>query len=262
MNTGIGGRSGIAWFVADTDAPAIVFVNSLGTDHRMWDAQVAALGSAYRTVCFDSCGHGQSRLPQGSVTIERIGGAVLDLLDLLEVDRAWVCGCSMGGQVTLWLAAMHPERTRGAVLANTGARLGTIESWNARIAAVQGGGMAAVRDLVVGRFLSAGLRSARPDIADTLAQTLERVDPRGYVAACEAIRDADLRAVAPGVMVPTLVVAGSLDESTPVAMAEGLHASIPGSRLVVIPGAAHLSMVERPDVFNAHLLEFLRATAA
>lgn len=251
--------TGIAYRVDGPEgAPAIVFVNSLGTDHGMWEWQLPALRDAWRVVRYEGCGHGEAGLRAGGVSIAALGGDLLALLDHLAIERAFICGCSMGGVIALWMAATHPGRVRGAVLANTGARVGTVEGWNARIANVRQGGMAAIRDMVLGRFLSAGFREAHPDVVARIGGMLDDVDPRGYIAACEALRDADLRPLLPEVRVPTLVIAGSLDESTPLALAEELHAGIAGSELAVLP-AAHLSMVEQPGMFNAQLREFLAA---
>ena len=173
--------------------------------------------------------------------------------------RATLCGCSLGGVIALWMSANHPERVASAILANTGAKVGTNESWNTRIAAVRAGGMGAVRDVVVRRFLTKEFREHEPRTAALIGEMLDSTNPLGYVAACEALRESDLRVVATTVRVPTLVVGSDRDESTPLALAREIHAAIPASELVVIPNAAHLSNVERPDVFNKHLLRFCNA---
>jgi 3-oxoadipate enol-lactonase len=252
------GDTGIAYRVdGPSDRPAIVFSNSLGTDHRLWDAQIGAVGDRYRVIRYEACGHGESDAPRGRVTIEGLSRDLLALLDHLKVDRAVLCGCSLGGVIALWLSVNHAERVRGAVLANTGAKVGTDESWNTRIAAVREGGTASVATLVVGRFLSEEFRLRNPTTTSLISGMLVATDPAGYVAACEALRDVDLRPFAPNVRVPTLVVGSDRDESTPPALAHELHAAIPGSELVIIPGAAHLSNVEQPALFNASLVRFL-----
>jgi 3-oxoadipate enol-lactonase len=145
-------------------------------------------------------------------------------------------------------------------LANTGAKVGTDESWNARIAAVRAGGTAAVRDQVVGRFLTPEFRARDPETTARISEMLEATNPDGYIAACEALRGADLRAAARTVRVPVMIVASERDQSTPPELARDLHASIDGSELVMIPDAAHLSNVEQPAAFNAALVRFLAAT--
>lgn len=258
MIRGAVGKTGIAYRMdGPPDRTTIVFSNSLGTDHRLWDAQMPPLVDRFRVIRYEACGHGVSNPPRSPVTIDQLGQDVVALLDHLEVDRAVVCGCSMGGVIALWLSANHPERIAGSVLANTGAKLGTHEGWNARIAEVRAGGTTAVRDQVIGRFLTAEFRARDSVTTARIAGMIDATNPDGYIAACEALRDVDLRAVAKTVRVPVMIVGSELDESTPPTLARELHAAIDGSELVMIPDAAHLSNVEQPDSFNTALLRFL-----
>ena len=257
------GDTGIAYQVDGApNGASVVFINSLGTDHRLWDGQMPSVQHDYLVVRYDSCGHGVSDVPNGRMTIARFGEQLIALLDHLEIDRTALCGCSLGGAIALWLAVYHPERITGVVLANTGARLGTEQSWTTRIMAVEAGGMAAIRDAVLARFLTAAFRVRKPEVAGLIGGMLDATNPQGYIAACEALRDSDLRPVVATVRVPTLVIGSDRDESTPLAFAEELHAGIAGSELVIIPNAAHLSNVERPDVFNPALRGFLDQVAA
>jgi 3-oxoadipate enol-lactonase len=258
LKRGLVGTTGIAYRIdGPNDAPAIVFINSLGTDHRLWDAHADALVRDYRIVRFDFCGHGASEPPRGPVSIASFGDDVLALLDHLTIDHAHLCGCSLGGMIALWMAAERPARVARVVLANTGARIGTVEGWNARIDTVRREGMAGVVELVIGRFFGAEFRSRDPEAVARIAAMLGAVDPRGYIAGCTALRDADLRAITKKVRAPTLVIAGSLDAATPRSMAEQLQAAIGGSRLVIIADAAHLTNIEKSDEFNAVLVDFL-----
>src|SRR5689334_10582157 len=213
MIRGAVGDTGIAYRVDGTrDHPAVVFSNSLGTDHRLWDRQMVAVKDAFRVVRYDACGHGTSELLGGRVTIERLAEGVVALLDHLEIDRAVVCGCSLGGLIALSLSVSHPERLTGAVLANTGAKIGTNETWDARIAAVRAGGRSAIREQAVRRFLTPEFRAREPEIARLIAGMIEATNPDGYIAACEALRAADLRAAARTVRLPVMVVASERDE--------------------------------------------------
>jgi 3-oxoadipate enol-lactonase len=239
------------------DAPVLVMVNSLGTDVRMWDVQVALLSRSLRIVRYDCRGHGASDVPDGPYTIERFGLDLLALLDRLQIKRAHLCGLSLGGVVALWFSARYPERVISAVFANTAARIGSEETWNARIDAVRTGGMAAVRDTVLERFLSEGFRQQHPETTRQIGEMIEATDPHGYIGACIALRDADLRGMVSTIRVPSLIVAGDLDESTPESQARELHAAIAGSQLVVLREVAHLSNVERPEEFSRYVLTFL-----
>ena len=239
------------------DAPTVVLVNSLGTDLRMWDPQVALLSQSLRVVRYDCRGHGASAVPAGPYTIAQFGLDFLALLDTLQIERAHICGLSLGGLVALWAAAQYPERVARAVFANTAARIGTEETWDARIDAVKMGGMAAVRDAVVSRFLSEGFRQQHPETVRQIGEMIEATSPIGYIGACAALRDTDLREVIPAIHTPSLILAGALDESTPPSQARELHTAIVGSELVILQEAAHLSNVEQPGAFSKYVLGFL-----
>lgn len=238
-------------------APAILFSNSLGCDVHMWDAQVAALQDRFRIIRYDTRGHGRSGLSPAPVTLERLAVDVLAVMDHLGIRRAHVCGLSLGGATALWLAAHRADRLDRAIFSNTAAKIGTPEIWNARIESVRTGGMAAVRDAAVERFLSAPFRARRPDVARQISEMIQATRPDGYIACCEALRDADLRSVIPTITLPSLIIASELDVSTPPSLSEELHSAIGGSTLVVMPQTAHLSSVEAADAFSRRLLEFL-----
>jgi 3-oxoadipate enol-lactonase len=239
------------------DAQPLVLINALGTNCAMWDAQVTALARDLRLIRYDVRGHGQSGAGDAPLTIARLAGDLLALLDHLGVARAHLCGLSLGGMIAQSLAIAHPERVARAVFANTAARIGSVESWDARIAMVRQGGLAAVREMVLGRLFTARFRLGHPQVAEIYAEMLEANDPLGYIAACAALRDADLRPLVSSIRAPSLVIAGGLDEATPPHQAEELRAAIGVSELVVLPEAGHLSNVEQPDAFSAELLRFL-----
>lgn len=236
---------------------AIVFVNSLGTNVRMWEPQSARLCRRLRVVRYDQRGHGESEAPPGPYSMELLGQDLLALLDGLGLRRVHLCGLSLGGMVALWFAAHFPERVDRAVFADTAARIGTTDGWNDRISAVESGGMASVRETVVARFLSTEFRARRPDVAREVGDMVEATDPRGYAGACAALRDADLHPLLGEVRAPSLVMAGERDESTPVEQARELHEALRGSRLEIVSGAAHLSNLEKSDFFNQRVTEFL-----
>ncbi len=242
------------------DAPTLVLINSLGTNLRMWNPQVALLSHAIRIVRYDCRGHGASDVPSGNYTIEQLGCDLLALLDTLQIERAHICGLSLGGLVALWFAVTYPNRVARAVFANTASRIGTTESWSTRIEAVRTGGMGAVRDAVLARFLSAGFRQRHPDTAQQISAMIETTHPPGYIGACAALRDTDLRTRVNAIRIPSLILAGALDESTPPFQARELQTAIVGSQLVIFPEVAHLSNVERPKEFSEHVLTFLTHT--
>jgi 3-oxoadipate enol-lactonase len=258
MNFFIADRVRLAYRIdGPDDAATLVLLNSLGTDLHMWDPQIALLSHTLRIVRYDCRGHGSSDVPAGPYTLERFGLDLLALFDTLGIERAHICGLSLGGMVALWFAASYRDRVTRAVFANTAARIGTQESWDARIEAVRTGGMSAIRDMVLARFLGEGFRRNHPGVVRHLGEMLEATNPRGYMEACAALRMADLRARLAGIHIPSLIIAGELDESTPPSQARELHVAITGSELMVLSDVGHLSNVEQPEQFSRAVLAFL-----
>ncbi len=239
------------------DAPALVFSNALGTDLHMWDEQVVALGRFFRIIRYDTRGHGQSANPTEPATIDRLGHDLVGLLDYLGIEHTHVCGLSLGGLTAQWLAATYPQQVDRAIFANTAARIGSFESWSTRISFVERGGMGAIRDTVLARLFRPAFRSQNPEIVQHYSALLDTSNPDGYIAACAALRDADLRPIVGAIRAPCLIITSTLDEATPAAQAEELQRAIAGSTLVVLEQAAHLSNVEQPEAFNVVLREFL-----
>ena len=129
---------GIAYTVAGPDgAPALVLSNSLGTTIEMWSPQLDALSKHFRVVRYDTRGHGASIAPAGEYTLDTLGRDVLAVLDALNIERAHVCGISMGGLTGQWLGVHASDRIDKLIVANTAARIGTLQGWRDRAALVR-----------------------------------------------------------------------------------------------------------------------------
>jgi 3-oxoadipate enol-lactonase/4-carboxymuconolactone decarboxylase len=236
-------------------APAMLLIHSLGTSLRVWDAQVERLARGFRVVRFSLRGHGLSDTSAVPCTIEDFADDALAVLDALGIAAAHVGGVSIGGMIAQAVAARAPARVTSLILCDTALALPPPEMWRQRAATVRAEGVAAIADATLARWVTPGfLASPR---GRGLRNLLLRTHPEGYAAAAEALGSADLTRSTPKLRVPTLVLVGELDPSTPVAAAEALRDAIPGARLAVIPGAAHIPMVERPDEVTAAILDFL-----
>jgi 3-oxoadipate enol-lactonase len=237
-------------------APVLVLSNSLGTNHAMWDGQVAAFARAFRVLRYDTRGHGASEVTPGPYDVALLAGDLLGLLDDLGLARVSLCGLSIGGMTATWIAAHAPERIERLVLCSTSALMGGVDAWNARIDAVRRDGMTAVTETVLERWFTAGFRAARPQAVERVRRMLLTTPATGYAACCAAVRDMDHRALLARIATPTLVVAGTHDPATPLAHSQVIVGGIPGARLVELD-AAHLSNIETESAFNAAVLEFL-----
>ena len=239
------------------DAPVLVMANSLGTNLRMWDDQAPALRDRFRLLRYDHRGHGGSPVPSGPYAVEQLGRDALALLDRLGIDRFSFCGLSIGGAVGMWLASEAPGRVERLVLCCTSAHFGPPDPWEARARTVRTDGVGAVADTVLERWFTPEFRASRPATVGWAEEMLRSTPAEGYAGCCEAIRDADLRNRLGDIPVPTLVVAGADDPATPPEHAELIRDSVPDARLTILPRAAHLANVERPDALTEAILDHL-----
>lgn len=226
------------------DAPVLVLSNSLGSDLRMWDRVVAALGGRYRILRYDHPGHGGTAARLGPYTLAELGGDLLALLDRLDLDRVHLGGLSLGGMIGMWVAATAPERVDRLVLCCTAAELGPPQAWHDRAALVRRDGMAAVADAVLDRWVTPGFKADEEEEVARLRAMILATDPEGYAGCCEAIAAMELIPLLPSITAPTLVLSAAQDPATPPALGQAITDAVPSARHVVLDGAAHLASVE------------------
>jgi len=236
----------------------VVFSNSLSSNLSMWDAQIPVLIEAgYRTLRYDSRGHGQSSSPPGPYRIEQLAADVIGLIDHLDVEQIHFCGSSMGGMVAQNVAVSHPKRLKSVSLCATAAYMNPPGVWNQRIAAVAHGGLDAVVDGTMERWFTASAIDSVPQALANVRAGILGTSIDGYTACCAAIRDMDQRNAITAIDVPVMVLVGEQDPGTTVEHAMDIHQRIAGSSLVVIPQARHFVNVEKAEEFNRALLDFL-----
>jgi 3-oxoadipate enol-lactonase len=238
------------------DGPVLVLSHSLGTDLSLWSPQMPVLSERFRTLRYDTRGHGQSSHGPELFTIERLAEDVVRLLNHIQAERVSFCGLSMGGMIGMVLGVAHAERIDKLVLCNTAAQIGTDELWNARIAAARTGGTSSIAEPVLQRWFMPQFREKYPDVVDSVRQVLLNTSAEGYARCCIALRDADFRRSIAAIRRPVLIVAGSYDPATTTEDARFLSGNIANSKYVELP-AAHLSNIEAAESFNRALCEFL-----
>lgn len=240
--------------------PALVLLNSLGTDHSLWDPVMPGLLRHFRVLRTDKPGHGASSARPGEYTIEQLGRDVLAAMDAAGVRRAHLCGVSIGGMIAMWLAANAPGRIDRLVLSNTSAKLAP-EGFVERIRTVREGGIAAIAATILGRFFTPGFVAQADERYHGVRTTLLQVDPVGYTGCCAALRDMDLRPMLARIAAPTLVLTCRDDQSTPAAMGEAIAAAIPGAQHVQWE-LAHIPFVEAPQRYVELVAGFLEGGRA
>jgi 3-oxoadipate enol-lactonase len=165
---------------------------------------------------------------------------------------------SVGGQIAQGLLAARPELVSGLVLCDTAHKIGTAEMWNARIDAIETGGIEAMAEPILERWFSAAFRKANPDALAGWRAMLTRTPKAGYLGTCDAIRDADLTEQAKRIGVPALCVVGDEDGSTPPALVRELADLIPGAGFETVAGAGHLPCIEQPGTLTGLINTFVK----
>lgn len=237
-------------------APALVLLDSLGMSTRSWDAVVRELENEFRIIRLDYRGHGLSRYAGETFDFDTMVADVLALLDTEGIDQAHVAGVSLGGMLTLALAARHPERVLTATPMCCGVWL-PVDEWRRRAALVRAQGIQALVDIVTPRWFTDRARADRPDLVTAHIDDLLRCSADGYAAHSEILAAVDLREEITRITVPTLVVSAAEDKATPPQLQREITERVPGARLITVPDAAHLITAEASPVVAEILREHI-----
>lgn len=240
----------------DSSYPALIFSNSLGTNYHMWQPQIDALQNDYFIICYDTRGHGKSSAPAGPYSLDQLGQDVINLLDHLNIDKAFFCGISMGGMTGQWLAINQPDRFYHLMLCNTAAKIGNEAAWTERAQLVREQGLAPIAATAASRWFTADFIDNYPEVVKSLSGALAAGGSEGYASCCEALSTADTRAQLKNIRIPVTVVAGSEDPVTTVADGQYMVDHIPNAKLAIID-ASHISNIEQPEVFNQYVRQYL-----
>lgn len=244
------------------EGPSLVLLHGLPCNSREWRRQVEGLSDDFTVVAWDAPGSGQSSDPSETFRLPDYADCLATFVDALGLGRPHVAGLSFGGGLALELYRRHPSIPSTLVLAS--AYAGWAGSLPADVVEQRLRQTVRQADLPPDEFAQAWLptllsESAPAEVVDEARAMLSEFHPAGVRVMAHASAEADLHDVLPRIDVPTLLLYGDKDVRSPLNVAEDLHTKIPASRLVVIPGAGHLSDMEAADRFNAEVRTFLRA---
>lgn len=248
------------------DLPPLVVGPSLGTSaSTLWGEAAQRLGDRFQVIGWDLPGHGTNHAPvDPGLTIADLARDLLAALDeaLPRPDPVTFhyAGDSVGGAVGLQLALDAPQRLSGITLCCTGARLGSVESWQQRARTVTDSGTPALVSTLSRTWFGEGFVERHPDRASRLLHALSDTEDAGYTAVCHALELFDVRDRLAEVTTSVLAIAGEQDQPTPPAMLEAVVAEVQHGRLVVLPGTGHLAPAEQPDLVAALLAEHAQET--
>lgn len=239
--------------------PALVLLHCLGVDHRVWDDTAAALAATHEVIRYDFPGHGETPVPAGSYSIEDLSAQLAGLLDAAGIGRAAIGGISLGGLVAQHFAASHPDRTERLILVDTTPRYSDMlrGMWAQRAATARSQGVAAMTAPLLDIWFTPDFVRKDPPPVRYVRDCFARASGEGYALACEALAAADLRALAPRIAAPTLVVCGTEDIPEFIDAAKWLGQEIRGAQLHWLSPARHASILEQPEAFIRLCRDFL-----
>lgn len=246
-------------YLVEGEGPWLTMSHSLACNLHMWDEEAKRLSQRYKVLRYDTRGHGASGAPAGAYTLELLADDLHGLLQALGVRSTHFVGLSMGGMIGQTYALKYPGMFTSLALCDTTSRYpaGAAGVWTERIRTVETQGMEPLVESTLARWFTEPFRKARPDVVQKVAAMIRSTPAPGYIGCSHAIPKIDLTARLKEIRCPSLVIVGKDDPGTPVAMAEEIHQALPGSQLLVIPSAAHLSNLEQPDAFNRALADFI-----
>lgn len=237
------------------DKPWLTFCNSLGTDMTMWDAQIADLSRDFRILRYDRRGHGTSTAPTPPYDLADLGGDVLALLDALAIDRTHFCGLSIGGLTARWMGIHAGDRLDRVIACATAARIGSRESWIARIEDVQANGLASLVPATADRWFSPQFRATDPDRVQTILDIFAATSVDGYIGCCAALAQADLRDRIGEIRNPVLAISGRDDPVCPPTDLQAIAEGVQDGRHLSLPGR-HILNLESAGQFNNAVRDF------
>ena len=240
--------------------PPLLFIHGWPHNRTLWSGQLSGLSTHARCIAPDLRGFGGSTVT-GPYAMEQYAADLVALLDSLGVDRAIVCGLSMGGYVAMAMVRHHRDRVRALILASTRATADTPEGREKRVRLVEfvrEHGVEALAARQLKAMVGATTFDSRPELLESLRRLMAAAPLEGVVGALQAMADRpDSTALLATLDIPTLVIGGREDTFTQPDELGQLAAGIPGARLELIATAGHVCAFERPAAFDHLVAEFL-----
>jgi 3-oxoadipate enol-lactonase len=233
-----------------------VFINSLGTDFRIWNDVAVSLKDYGNILLYDKRGHGLSDDANDTNGLTYFTDDVLALMQYHSVNKCIPVGLSVGGMIAQLIAHRKPDVVEKLILCDTRHKIGNAQIWNERIALVNEKGLPAISEAVMTRWFSEKFRKNEAVKVSGYKNMLERIPALGYIKTCEAIRDADLTEIASQIKIPALCVVGSEDKSTTPDEVKNLADLITNSNYKVIEGSGHIPCVDNPGALSKLIIDF------
>ena len=236
------------------EALPIVFLHGVGSDKSVWAPQLAHFGKSRRALAFDYPGYGESEFVEGA-TRDDFAASILAAMDSLGIERAHICGLSLGGVIAIAMHHAAPQRCASLIIADSFAvHPDGPGIYERSVAASRSMTMRELAEARSGVLLGS---AATADLRNEVIETMAGIDPDAYRLGAAAVWLADQRDRAIDISVTTLILVGDEDVVTPPLLSRDLDRLIADPMLVIIPAAGHLTNAEQPELFNRAIDRFL-----
>jgi len=244
-------------YINNNSDQTFLFINSLGTDFRIWDEVARDLKDFGNILLYDKRGHGLSDLAKANDGLKDYAKDAGLLLETLSIQNCIVIGISVGGMIAPIVAHYYPGLIKKLIICGAANKIGNAQSWNERISQVRSNGMKAISATLMKRWFSSSFHEKYPERISGYKNMVERCDVDGYVQTCEAIRDEDITGISGSLKVPTLCIAGSEDQSVSPADVRALSQSIKDSKFEIIDGSCHMTCIDNKEIFTKLIVDFV-----
>jgi 3-oxoadipate enol-lactonase len=245
-------------YINNNSDQTFLFINSLGTDFRIWEEVASSLKEFGNILLYDKRGHGLSDVSKPGGGLKDYAGDACGLLEELSIQNCIVIGISVGGMIAPILAHTCPGLIKKIIVCGAANKIGNTQTWNDRIGQVRTNGLKAITGTLMKRWFSSSFHEKYPERVAGYKNMVERCDVEGYVQACEAIRDEDITGISTSLRIPTLCIVGSEDQSVSPADVRALSQSINDARFEIINGSCHMTCIDNKEIFTKLIVDFLK----
>jgi 3-oxoadipate enol-lactonase len=235
-----------------------LFINSLGTDFRIWDEVVKDLKEYGNILLYDKRGHGLSDVAKPEDRLNDYAEDAWFLLQNFSIDNCIVIGISVGGMIAQILAHQHPAHIRKLILCDTAHIIGNEKMWNERIAQIRSNGLKAITDTLMKRWLSPSFHEKYPERVAGYKNMVERCDEEGYIQTSESLRDMDITGISKNLKIPALCIVGSEDLSITPEEVKAMSQLINGSKFEMIQNSCHMTCIDNAEIFASLVIDFIK----
>ena len=239
----------------------VIFIHGFPFDKSSWNPQMEQFSKQHRVIAYDIRGFGKSGAGTTMFSISLFARDLIDFMNIMQIEKAIVCGLSMGGYILLNAINVDPSRFGGVILCDTQCIADTPEIKSARnetIELIRGGGKSAFTDGFIKKLFCESTPDTKPEVVRSVRETIMNTADTSITGTLSALAGrTEMCSILPKVRIPTLILCGESDVITPLEQSRLMKNRIPKANLRIIKNAGHLSNLEQPEDFNEHVSQFL-----